>query len=205
MASPLQAQSLHEILAFAGLASQRERFHQAPQVEHQVEQGGSHPFALGARPQASSGRFFPCSESLCGASVCNLVGCCRIFPRAGSFTVLGLRHEVPRRAAHLPVDVLLAVCGLAASQGDVRLGAPLLLVRPYSLRRSGATHNYLSLARESAQDDEADKATCLGPLVHARALEFRNIFADHLTHFVALPLQPETVLPGWGTWKDPRV
>ena len=44
----------------------------------------------------------------------------------------------------------------------------------------------------------------LDPLVHARVLEFRIIFAECLTHFVALPLHPETVLR-WGTWKDPRV
>ena len=36
----------------------------------------------------------------------------------------------------------------------------------------------------------------LDPLVHAWVPEFRNIFADCLTHFVAHPLHPETVAPG---------
>ena len=43
----------------------------------------------------------------------------------------------------------------------------------------------------------------LDPVVPGE-LEVKNIFADCLTHFVALPLHPETVLPDW-TWKDPRV
>ena len=36
-------------------------------------------------------------------------------------------------------------------------------------------------------------------------LEFKSCFEDCLCCCVALPLHPETVLPGWGTWKDPRV
>ena len=63
VASPLQAKSLDKILVFAGFASQLKRCYQAPQLEHQVQQGGSHPCALGARPQARSGRFFLCSLS----------------------------------------------------------------------------------------------------------------------------------------------
>ena len=38
---------------------------------------------------------------------------------------------------------------------------------------------------------------CHEPLAHARVIQFKNMFSYCLTHFVALPLHPKTVLPGW--------
>ena len=40
--------------------------------------------------------------------------------------------------------------------------------------------------------------------LHARVLEF-GYFLCRLSCSLCCPLHPETVSPGWGTWKDPRV
>ena len=211
----------------------------------------------------------------------------RIFPGAWSLYGAWERHEVPRRAAPLPIDVLFPFWGLAAllllafhcllRTGEAvgmggfsylsaaslewprfrgpkvapgmehRKSSPLLTrwTMPSSSTfamvwnpriwffapRPGPAvvqslprrcHARLLPARKYAQNDPQGQVErfALCPHPHQRwplhasplgsfgarpGLEYRNIFADCLTHIVALALHPETVLPGWGTWKDPHV